>query len=104
MKSKVMRHRAFMWDGVESEAYKPEGSNFSAVTRQVLLELARHQGMETEEARVRREDLAAIDGAFVCSTLMEIRAVSRLGERTLPTIELPVYKSLVSAFRAVTHQ
>src|SRR5262249_45154189 len=30
-------HRAFMWDGVESEAYKPEGSNFSAVTRQVLL-------------------------------------------------------------------
>ena len=77
---------------------------FPGVTRQVLLELARHQGMETEEARVRREDLAAIDGAFVCSTLMEIRAVSRLGERTLPTIELPVYKSLVSAFRAVTHQ
>jgi branched-chain amino acid aminotransferase len=77
---------------------------FPGITRQVLLELARGQGIDTQEAQVRREELAAIDGAFVCSTLMEIRAVSRLGDRALPTVDLPVYKSLVSAFRAVTHQ
>jgi S-methyl-1-thioxylulose 5-phosphate methylthiotransferase len=35
--SKVMRNAGFGWEGVEREAYKPEGSNFSAVTRQVLL-------------------------------------------------------------------
>src|SRR5438067_12207812 len=27
----------FAWEGVEREAYKPEGSNFRDVTRQVLL-------------------------------------------------------------------
>jgi hypothetical protein len=47
--------------------------------------------------------LAGIDGAFVCSTLMEIRAVSALGKCLVPTMESPVYKSLVSAFRSLTH-
>jgi branched-chain amino acid aminotransferase len=77
---------------------------FPGITRQVLLELARGKGIDIQETQVRREELAAIDGAFVCSTLMEIRAVSRLGDRALPTVDLPVYQSLVSAFRAVTHQ
>ncbi|MFI5013972.1 MAG: aminotransferase class IV [Hyphomicrobiales bacterium] len=77
---------------------------FPGITRQVVLELARQEGMETRQAELRREDLAAIDGAFLCSTLMEIRGLSRLDGRSLPTLELPVYKSLVSAFRAVTHQ
>jgi branched-chain amino acid aminotransferase len=77
---------------------------FPGITRQVLLELARGKGMEIREAELRQRDLAGIDGAFLCSTLMEIRALSRLGERRLPTVELPMYKSLVSAFRTLTHQ
>jgi branched-chain amino acid aminotransferase len=77
---------------------------FPGITRQVVLELAASAGIETQQADLRQEDLAAVDGAFVCSTLMEIRAVSALGERKLPTVELPVYKSLVSAFRNLTHQ
>ncbi len=77
---------------------------FPGITRLVFLELARAQGIETREAELRREDLAGIDGAFLCSTLMEIRALSKLGDRTLPTVELPMYKNLVSEFRAVTHQ
>ena len=68
------------------------------------MELARDKGMDVCEAELQRQDLAGIDGAFLCSTLMEIRGVSRLGERQLPTLELPVYKSLVSAFRTLTHQ
>jgi hypothetical protein len=35
---------------------------------------------------------------------MEIRALSRLGERPLPTAELPVYSSLVKSFRDMTQQ
>jgi branched-chain amino acid aminotransferase len=77
---------------------------FPGITRQVLLEIARGKGIEVCEAELRREDLKNIDGAFLCSTLMEIRAVSRLGERSLPSAELPLYRSLVSAFRSVTHQ
>jgi branched-chain amino acid aminotransferase len=77
---------------------------FPGITRQVILELAARAGIEAQEAELGREDLAAIDGAFVCSTLMEIRAVSRLGDCPLPTIDSPVYKSVMSLFRSVTHQ
>jgi len=77
---------------------------FPGVTRKVVLELAQANGIEAREARLRREDLADIDGAFLCSTLMEIRGLSRLGDRPLATAELPIYKTLVGAFRAMTHQ
>jgi branched-chain amino acid aminotransferase len=77
---------------------------FPGITRFVLLELARSNGIETREAELRREDLAGVDGVFLCSTLMEMRAVSKLGERALPTAELPIYKTLVGDFRALTHQ
>jgi branched-chain amino acid aminotransferase len=77
---------------------------FPGITRKVVLELASHSGIDTQEAELRPPDLARIDGVFVCSTLMEIRAVSTLGECPLPTIELPVYRGLVSAFRNLTRQ
>jgi len=77
---------------------------FPGITRLVFLELASQCGIETQEAEMRRSDLVGIDGAFVCSTLMEIRAVSALGESSVPTMESPVYKRLVSAFRSLTRQ
>jgi branched-chain amino acid aminotransferase len=77
---------------------------FPGITREVILQIARATGIRVWEAELRREDLAPIDGAFLCSTLMEIRAISRLGERALPTPELPLYQSLVSAFRSITRQ
>jgi branched-chain amino acid aminotransferase len=77
---------------------------FPGITRQVVLELAARCDIEAQEAELRLADLAGIDGAFICSTLMEIRAVSTIGQCHLPTIELPVFRSLVSAFRNLTHQ
>ena len=77
---------------------------FPGITRLVFLEIARAKGIEIREAELRREDVAGIDGAFLCSTLMEIRGVSRLGDRPLATVELPAFRGLVDAFRAMTHQ
>ena len=77
---------------------------FPGITRLVFLELARARGIEVREAELRRHDLAGVDGAFLCSTLMEIRAVSKLGEYALSTAELPMYQSLVNDFRVLTHQ
>ncbi len=77
---------------------------FPGITRQVVLEIARDNGIDARESELRREDTTNIDGAFVCSTLMEIRAISRLGERPLPTVELPLYKTIVTAFRSLTRQ
>jgi branched-chain amino acid aminotransferase len=77
---------------------------FPGITRQVIIEIACENGIETTEAELRREDLTGIDGAFLCSTLMEIRGISKLGAHSLPTAELPIYKTLVGSFRALTHR
>jgi branched-chain amino acid aminotransferase len=77
---------------------------FPGITRKVFLEISEQLGIETKEMELLREDLENIDGTFLCSTLMEIRAVSRLGQRELSTAELPTYRSLVNAFRKLTRQ
>jgi branched-chain amino acid aminotransferase len=82
----------------------PNPDVFPGITRQVILELALANGIDAKETDLRRNDLAAIDGAFLCSTLMEIRGLSLLGERSLPTVELPAFKAVVDAFRSLTHQ
>jgi branched-chain amino acid aminotransferase len=77
---------------------------FPGITRTVVLEIARENGIDAAEIEARREDLTGIDGAFVCSTLMEMRPLSKLGEASLPTRDLPLYKALVASFRTLTHQ
>ena len=77
---------------------------FPGITRKVILEIARDNGIATCESELRREDLTGIDGAFLCSTLMEVRPISRLGNQPLPTVEAPIYKTVVSAFRTLTRQ
>lgn len=82
----------------------PNPDVFPGITRQVILELAGAQGIHVQETDLRPRDLAKINGAFLCSTLMEIRGLSRLDTRLLPTLELPVFKALVVAFRSLTRQ
>jgi branched-chain amino acid aminotransferase len=77
---------------------------FPGITRSVLIELATEAGMIIREHDLRRYDLKKLDGALLCSTLMEIRGLSQLDETLLPTHELPVFQRLVTAFRALTHQ
>lgn len=77
---------------------------FPGITRQVILDLARGAGIDCREAEIGRQDLAGIGGAFLCSTLMEIRGLSRIGKHTLHTVESPIYRSLVHAFRSLTHR
>ena len=77
---------------------------FPGITRDVVIEIARDKGIDVQEAELRREDLASMDGAFLCSTLMEIRGLSKLGAQSMSTVELPVYKTVVRAFRVLTRQ
>jgi branched-chain amino acid aminotransferase len=77
---------------------------FPGITRQTLMELARKKGIDVQELDLRLDDLSKIDGAFLCSTLMEIRALSRLGGQPLDTKSLPTYNTLVDLFRSMTHQ
>jgi branched-chain amino acid aminotransferase len=76
---------------------------FPGITRQTVLDLARAEGIEVAEWNIERASLSKIDGAFLTSTLMEIRGISHLDDRALQTTELPVFKAVVSAFRRATH-
>jgi branched-chain amino acid aminotransferase len=75
---------------------------FPGVTRRVVLHLGRQLGVTTEECDLRPSCLHDIDGAFLCSTLMEVRAISALDERQLATSESAVYRAVVRAFRKIT--
>jgi branched-chain amino acid aminotransferase len=94
----------FLVDGDRLITPRLKPDVFPGITRKVVLEIARDDRIDIGEAELRREDLTGIDGAFLCSTLMEIRAVSKLGDRPLPTAELPLFKTVVAAFRTLTHQ
>lgn len=82
----------------------PNPDVFPGITRQVIMEFAAANAIAAKEADLRYQDLARIDGAFLCSTLMEIRGVSRLGNRELLTMENPIYRTILDAFRSLTHQ
>lgn len=77
---------------------------FPGVTRQVVLEQARSIGIEAAERELRPADLQRLDGAFLCSTLMEIRAIDRIGDISLQSGESLVFRRIVESFRAMTHQ
>jgi len=76
---------------------------FPGITRKVVLELAGHAGIEVQEVDCCRDDLAKADGAFLCSTLMEVRAIGRLGDRNLKTIETAAFQTIINEFRKLTH-
>jgi branched-chain amino acid aminotransferase len=77
---------------------------FPGVTRKVVLEISESLGVEAREADLRMPDLERISGGFLCSTLMEIRALSQLDQRTLGTAEHPIYKAIINSFRDLTNQ
>jgi branched-chain amino acid aminotransferase len=76
---------------------------FPGVTRQVILEIARDIGIDSAEVDLRADDLLNLDGAFLCSTLMEVRAISQLDDRALPTLENEIFGEILRQFREMTH-
>jgi branched-chain amino acid aminotransferase len=77
---------------------------FPGVTRSVILELADRIGVSAREEDLRCEDLDRFDGAFICSTLMEVRPLNRLGDRELQTGRCDAYIAVLEEFRRITHQ
>jgi branched-chain amino acid aminotransferase len=77
---------------------------FPGITRSVVIRLARNCGIPVAETDLRARDLQDVDGAFLCSTLMEIRPIDRLDQHPLATVERKEYQAIVAAFRRYTRQ
>ncbi len=75
------------------------------VTRAVVMELARAQGMPVEEAMLTRHDLFCADECFLTGTAAEIIAVTSVDHRVIgPGAPGPVTRQLTAAFRELTQR
>ena len=72
----------------------------AGVTRAVILDIAREQGIEYAETSLRLEDIDAADECFLTGTGAELVPVSRVGTRELPSPANPLVPLLMREFRA----
>jgi branched-chain amino acid aminotransferase len=77
---------------------------FPGITRSMVLTLAGEAGIPVLEASVPRQDLLDCDGAFLCSTAMELRPICNLEGRELPTVQSEVFQVLMARFDRLTDQ
>ncbi|HET7443207.1 MAG TPA: aminotransferase class IV [Solirubrobacterales bacterium] len=77
---------------------------FPGLTRSLLLRLAAELGIAVSERPVRPEELARFEGAFVCSTLTEIRPLRAIDGVVYASASHPLVRRLLAAFRDLTHE
>lgn len=80
------------------------GDVFPGLTRSLLIDLAGWMGMAVDERDVKAGEIGSFEGAFLCSTLLEVRPVARLGSHLFRRESHPVFDELSSAFRELTER
>jgi branched-chain amino acid aminotransferase len=78
------------------------GDVFPGLTRSLLIDLAGQMGIAVDERDVKAQEVEGFDGAFLCSTLMEVRPVARIGSHLFRWESHPIFDTLSSAFRDLT--
>lgn len=95
----------FFIDGQRLVTPALSGDIFPGITRAMILEIAAALNLETVERDVEPLELDTFEAAFVCATLMEIRAVSRIGSQRYDKADRhPVFAAIRAEFRRLTHQ
>ncbi|HEX6901122.1 MAG TPA: aminotransferase class IV [Thermoanaerobaculia bacterium] len=89
-------------DGIITPALTPE--IFPGITRAFLLEAARELGMPVAEREVFPSELKELEGAFLASTLMEMKPLRAIGELAYGSAEHPVFRRLLREFRTATRR
>ena len=74
------------------------------ITRDLVLELAQAEGIETSEQPLGVYDLYAADECFLTGTCAELIAVASIDCRALPSCPGPVFQRLQQAFRRTIDQ
>lgn len=80
------------------------GDVFPGLTRDLLIDLAEWMGMEVDEREVGVGEIDRFDGAFLCSTLMEVRPLASLGQHRFERESHPVFRALADAFRELAER
>jgi branched-chain amino acid aminotransferase len=76
---------------------------FPGITRRMVLEIAQRIGVEAVERPVEPGELASCDAAFLASTMLELRPLSRIDDARFASAEHPLFRRVRAEFDAVTH-
>jgi branched-chain amino acid aminotransferase len=76
---------------------------FPGITRRSVLEIAERLGVFAVERPVDPGELATCEGAFLASTMLELRPFSAIDEMRFETAEHPLYRRIRAEFDAATH-
>jgi branched-chain amino acid aminotransferase len=80
-----------------------EADVFPGITRRSVLEIAERIGVEAVERAVDPAELAGCDGAFLASTMLELRPFGAIDEVRFATAEHPLWRRIRAEFDAATH-
>lgn len=81
-----------------------DGSVFPGITRACVLEIAAELGIPCEERPVAPAEAAAFEGAFLASTLMELKPLACLGDIAYGTGAHPLFARIRDRFIGMTRQ
>lgn len=76
---------------------------FPGITRRCVLEIAERIGVEAVERAVDPDELARCEGAFLASTMLELRPFSAIDEVAFDTAAHPLWRRIRAEFDAITH-
>jgi branched-chain amino acid aminotransferase len=76
---------------------------FPGITRRSVLEIAERIGVDAVERPVDPDELTRCEGAFLASTMLELRPFSAIDAVRLRTAEHPLYGRIRAEFDAATH-
>jgi branched-chain amino acid aminotransferase len=80
-----------------------EADVFPGITRRSVLEIAERIGVPAVERAVDPHELARCEGAFLASTMLELRPFSAIDATAFATAEHPLYRRIRAEFDAATH-
>lgn len=76
---------------------------FPGITRRSVLEIAARLGVEAVERDVDPRELQHCDGAFLASTMLELRPFCAIDDVVFDTAAHPLYRRVRAEFDAATH-
>jgi branched-chain amino acid aminotransferase len=92
----LIRDEALVTPSVEADV-------FPGITRRSVLEIAARIGVAVQERLVDPDELARCEGAFLASTMLELRPFSAIDELRFASAEHPLYRRIRAEFDGATH-
>lgn len=80
-----------------------EADVFPGITRRGVLEAAARLGIEAVERPVDPRELADCDGAFLASTMLELRPFAAIDDVDFPAVRHPLFERIRADFDEATH-